>query len=306
MSSSSDRKLAISIARCDLVSQAIGDSAHPCHKVVSFQKDSDDRHIPEPWFGNVSNAQVLFVASNPSIDQSAGAEGENYPRAGWPDEKIGEWFVRRVDQTWDEVPVTFRNPKFKDFNWRCIDGEYRGAGKSNSPQTTWNNLHKVAEQLLGSEADPARNYALTEIVHCKSPMAIGVPEASSTCSEKWLPAIIHEAEKARCIVFLGANVRPWVRQKFAGIAPSDFGAPVESGGSHVAIRDSFVGEWSDADGTLRKIVFCFLPHPTSSQKGGRTFGTRFGSLATSVLNDIVKGRRDIPETSQELHRLFRG
>lgn len=304
MSTNSEINLAISIARCEALAAAINNQSHPCHKVVSYQKNSDDRHIPEPWFGNLSGARVLFISSNPSIDESDGEDGENYPRANWPDEKIGQWFTRRVDQTWDEVPVTFRNSRHKDFNWRCKDGEYRGVGSSNAPQNTWNNLHKVAQQILGEKADPSLNYALTEIVHCKSPRAIGVPEASQACSQRWLPALIEEARNAECVVFLGANVRPWVKENFAKSISKDFGRAVTTGGSHVAKQDSFVAEWSNSDGSTRQIVFCFLPHPTSSAKGGRTFETRYGSLATQVLGQIVDGSLPMPRNTSDLHSQF--
>jgi hypothetical protein len=291
------RRLAVSIARCGNLSDAIGDTSHACHKVVNFQDNTENRHIPEAWFGNLPSSRVLLISSNPSIDVSEEETGENFPRAGWPDEAIAEWVTRRVDQTWPEVPVTFRHPTHKNFLWRCVDGQYRGSGKNNKPQTTWNNVHNLVRELLGSDADPSANYALTEVVHCKSHGGQGVPEASDVCSRKWLGQIMNVAVDSRVVVLLGSHVRPWARREFKHIVPSDFGARVREGGVEVAVRDSFVN---------KNKVYCYLPHPTASEPGGRSFRTRFGPIVLDVLSQISRGEREVPETTEQLHQLFRG
>ena len=295
-----ERKLAVAIARCDHLGEAAGDTSHPCHKVVSFQNDGPDRHIPEAWYGNLSSARVLFLASNPSIDLSDGHDGENYPRAHWDDDLISEWITRRVDQSWSEVPVTFGQTQQKNFLWRCRDGEYRGAGPSNKPQPTWNNTHKLAMELLGNVADPSANYALTEVVHCKSTNGHGVKEAESMCSGKWLPSILNQAAQVSVIVMLGSHVRSWALQAYKDLVPDDFGSRVARGGQHVARRDSFV----TVNDAKRPIVYCYLPHPTASEPGGRTFSTRYGADITKVLGQIAQGSLPIPTTTRELRGLF--
>jgi len=293
---SKERKLAVAIARCDNLSIAVRDANHPCHKVVNFQDDSPRRHIPEAWFGNISNSKVLLIASNPSIDMNEDKKGENYPRSNWTNDEISEWVTRRVDQSWDEVPVTFQRSPFKDFLWRCIDGEYRGAGKGTQPQPTWNNAHRLVIELLGKGANPSKNYALTEVVHCKSQNAIGVPEASAICSENWLGKIMDLAKDANVVVLLGSHVRPWAQKQFRDSVPKDFGERVSDGGLEVATRDSFV---------LNGRVYIYLPHPTAAEPGGRLPSTRFGTQSHRILSEIAKGERKVPETTDELHRLFR-
>ena len=293
---SKDRKLAVAIARCENLSIAVRDESHPCHKVASFQVDAPSRHIPEAWFGNITDAQVLLISSNPSIDLNENVEGENYPRANWGDDQISEWITRRVDQSWSEVPVTFQRSPFKNFLWRCIDGKYRGAGKGNQPQPTWNNTHKLVIELLGPSADPSKNYALTEVVHCKSQNGIGVPEASPICSANWLGKIMDLATDARVVVLLGSHVRPWARNEYKNSVPKDFGKRVTAGGMDVAIRDSFVQSGR---------VYIYLPHPTAAEPGGRLPSTRFGAGVHRILAEIAKGEKAVPATTSELHRRFR-
>lgn len=294
--STPDKKLALAIARCDHLPNALRDSSHPCHKVACFQPNTPNRHIPEGWYGNLVGSRVLLVASNPSIDLSEGDTGENYPRASWDDNAISEWITRRVDQSWPEVPVTFQRPPFKDFLWRCIDGEYRGAGKSNKPQTTWNNVHKLVTELLGPNANPSENYALTEVVHCKSHDGHGVPEASAACSGKWLGKIMELASNSKIVMLLGSHVRPWARREFRALIDEKFGERVKLGGPDVAIRDTFI---------FQGRVYVYLPHPTAPEPGGRLVSTRFGEQARRVLSAIAEGRTLVPSTSRDLHRLFR-
>lgn len=290
------RRLAVSIARCENLPRAIEDQSHPCHRVATFQPDTENRHIPEAWFGNITGSQVLLISSNPSIDLSEDVNGENYPRANWSDENISEWISRRVDQTWPDVPVTFGHPTYKNFLWRCIDGQYRGSGVNNKPQPTWNNAHRLVVELLGKDADPSKNYALTEVVHCKSQKAHGVPEASSICSEKWLGSIMDLADRAKVVVLLGSHVRPWAKKEFRHSVPSDFGERVNEGGLNVAIRDSFV---------LNERVYLYLPHPTASEPGGRLVSTRFGSAPQRVLAAIARREISVPRSTDDLHDLYK-
>ena len=295
-----DEWVAVSIARCGELKAAVGDQSHPCHKIVNLQGDNGDRHIPEAWFGNLGNANVVFVSSNPSIDRNEGPTGENYPRAHWSDQDIAVWMTRRTDNSLDAAPVTFNNPGYRDFMWRCVDGEYRGAGKSGkSSQPTWNKTHQRAVELLGPTADPSRNYALIEIVHCKSENAAGVPEAMSTCTQKWLTPVMQTPKDARIVILNGSHVRNWARGYF-GLS-GDFGARVRSGGIDVALQSTFVSDKI----TGKSQVFCFMPHVTASEPGGNKFDTRYGTTATQTLGRIARGEIPIPGSTADLHRLLR-
>jgi len=295
------RELALKIARCKDVATARADVSHSCHKLVNLQPNPDDYQLPEPWFGNLEGAEVLFIASNPSINPTIGPLAEVYPRANWSDTDIVEWVVRRVDQTWDEVPVTFRRPPHKDFVVRCENGDYRNDGtKPFSPQPSWNGVHKRAIELLGSNAAPDRNYALTEVVHCKSKAAAGVHEALSYCGGRWMDEIVKSAQNVRMIVLLGSHARNWAIDRFQ--LASSFAGPVDLGGRNVAVSSSFVATFHG----YRSIPVCSLPHPTSQAKGGTLFQSRFGAEATVVLRDIAMGLIPAPSDTKALHQLLAG
>ncbi|NBO56588.1 MAG: hypothetical protein EBU84_18800, partial [Actinobacteria bacterium] len=227
----SERQLAVQIARCSELQLALNDKTHPCRDVVMEQSELADRHIPEPWFGNLAEAQILFVSSNPSIDTNSGETCENYPRQSWADDEIADWFTRRVDQDWDLVPVSFKHSTHKSFLWRCIDGKYRGASSSGrSPQPTWNRTQKMAEEILGDIASPVRNWALTEVVHCKSQMAAGVVGAVGVCSTKWMGPIMKTAASANVVVLCGREVRDGFAKSYLR-SDAQFGREVDGNSS---------------------------------------------------------------------------
>lgn len=55
---------------------------------------------------------------------------------------------------------------------------------------------------------PGRDYALTEIVHCKSPHEIGVAEAATTCTDMHMENVMSVAA-ARVIIAVGAFTHRW-------------------------------------------------------------------------------------------------
>jgi len=86
------RQLLGEIAHCP-VAKAIrlGDSpvSAPCHNVVSLQAGKSFQ-LPEPWSGQIDTAPLLFVSSNPAID-----ELEVYPDESWEDGKTTDFFQKR-------------------------------------------------------------------------------------------------------------------------------------------------------------------------------------------------------------------
>jgi hypothetical protein len=262
---------------------------------VAVQEDGPKRHIPEAWFGNLTSARVLFISSNPSIDPAEDVTGENFPRVHWEDEAIADWVTRRVDQSWSEVPVTFRREGFKDFNWRCLDGEYRGSGSSNSPQPTWNKTHHRAVEILGKMADPSSNYALTEVVHCKSQREIGVSSAAKICAPLWLNQIIDAAKEVRVIIICGSKaVNNWAREAFA--LPPEYGRRRKKTESTLTIsrRDIFV-----TDKFGRRAVVAYMGQPAYSA----TLSNIYGHHVVGLLGDIAAGVRAVPESTEAFHAL---
>lgn len=296
-------ELSLQIARCSNVRSALADSRHPCSRVVGTQCDTTDRQLPEPWFGNIAGARLVFVSSNPSIDDAPGGEGEDYPVAGWSDERVARWFVDRVAPGCERPAVSYQTPGVKNFFVLCRDGSYRGFQKNRSkPQLTWANTHRVAQEILGEEAHPGVNYAITEVVHCKSKNAVGVKQAAMTCSEKWLDRIMHLAGSCNVVVLSGAQVRDnWARRFFAEV-PVGFGRRANGEeGAAVAARDLFVS--SQLGG--RRMLFVYLPHAASMEPGGRRLPeSRFGPVVARLISDVANQKVEIPDSNEALQRLI--
>ena len=86
--------LLLEIAHCPNVQFCLDHpvSRHPCRLIVDSQRRSRlaEFQVPEPWSGNLELASILFVRSNPSISPT-----EAYPRWGWPDEYLVDFFTHR-------------------------------------------------------------------------------------------------------------------------------------------------------------------------------------------------------------------
>ena len=155
--------LLIEIARCPNVPLCVegGHEAHPCSTIVRSQsaRGLEDFQVPEPWSGHIESAAVLFVSSNPSI-----SDVEAYPRWSAPDDLIGEYFTHRFGGG--------RKPWIKEGRYGLRrDGTYGRA------VVFWSAVRQRAIDLLDRPLRPGRDYALTEVVHCKSRAERGVREA---------------------------------------------------------------------------------------------------------------------------------
>jgi len=300
------KNLAREIASCASVSEALLSTSHPCSKVVREQDKlisvEIKRQRPEPWFGNLEQAKLLFVSSNPSINEDPYPLGEVFPTYEWSEDESASFFVNRCNQAMEPPYVTFANSKHPNFLTLCHDGEYRsGVSTPKRPQPTWNNTHKRAVELLGAEANPHSNYAITEIVHCKSKNAKGVEEASSFCVEKWMNSTI-SASPAKVIILLGSNVRDFYAKRILK-ADDEFGSNYNYGNLSQfqrASRDILI---ADIGGVPR--VFVFNWHPTA--RALRVFGTVYGDGVVTWLQDIIAGRIEVPvpiELEKVIKNLF--
>ena len=184
----SSHALLLEISHCPELGQATNPS-HPCHRIVSCQVESEEFQLPEPWTGHLSSAPILFVSSNPSIN-----EEEAYPTTSWDDNEVTDFFERRFDvnRPWtrDARYVLLKDRRTYNTDWVRF----------------WASVRKRAEELLGRAANPGKDYAITEVVHCKSRAETGVSDALSTCSEKWLEPIL-ENSAANIVVLLGNRAR---------------------------------------------------------------------------------------------------
>ena len=174
------RQLDLAITRCSEIPRARMYADHPCAKIVGLQRE-DAFQSPEPWRGHIEAAPILFVSSNPSI-------GGKYvfPPSGWSDEQIVSYHKGCFD----------RHVKGQH---QVDEGEFRSV-------QYWRSVRARAKELLGREAVQGEDFAMTELVHCKSTQEQGVSEALHLCVQRWMEPVI-ECSAAKVIVILGAHAR---------------------------------------------------------------------------------------------------
>lgn len=307
MDKQSVNQLATEICSCREVALAINDSTHPCHKVAMIQEpilisDQNLRQRPEPWIGNLESGKILFVSSNPSISDNKNLElREDFPTLHNTDEDAGNFFINRFNQGVKRPHATFNTPGRENFLYRCNDGNYRGKGDSfNRPVETWKAVHDRAQELLGSNCDPNIDYALTEVVKCKSKGEVGVAAASPKCLDSWMSKVL-AASPAKIIIIVGSKARdnfastiPELDQNF-GRDPLNYS---KLGTKERSFRDIGL---SNFGGVNR--LYLFNWHPTSmipNKKEMLRFENVYGTLVLNWLSSIAKGEKPLPKDSSEL------
>lgn len=149
-------ELLIAITRCSHIDDARADPSHPCAAIVGDQEgDTAKFQVPEPWSGHIECVPILFVGSNPSI-----SEDEVFPTSSWSEAKTKDFFQRRFDKdgSWAER-MPFKSVKY------------------------WTHVRERATELLERAAVEGRDFALTEVVHCKSRNQDGVKDALPVCMQ---------------------------------------------------------------------------------------------------------------------------
>lgn len=181
-------KLLCSICRCPNIRVAVRDKSHPCHKIVNQQNcRQSDRQLPEPWNGDLENAPLLVISSNPSISTE-----EKYPTEEWKEKERIDFFENRFEGYWTRNLI----PLLKN-------GAY-----GRKVVAFWSHIHKQAERAYGREARAGKDYCITEAVHCKSEKEKGVVESLNECGEKWMRQILQKS-KSQAIMLVGKQAKKW-------------------------------------------------------------------------------------------------
>lgn len=297
-------ELAKSICACTEVGLALTDKNHPCHKVVMTQQDmiqGDEsmRQRPEPWIGNLENSKVLFISSNPSISDDPDVSiREDFPTYGTAEDVAAQFFVERFVPK-DGVPhATFNYEGHANFLYRSNDGKYRGKGNSSAkPIETWQGVYERAKEILGDSCDPSENYALTEVVKCKSKAEKGVKEASAKCIDQWMHKVL-EISPAKLVVVVGAPARNNFAHKLADLG-SEFGTDSKGyqklGQRGRALRDIKISEFGG-----KRRIYAFNWHPTSmipNKSELLQFRNAYGPEIVQWMADIANGVVQIPASS---------
>ena len=220
--------LLLDIFRCPNVTTCLEtrDSDHPCSRIVQDQGSAslEDHQMPEPWMGDLAAAPVLFLGSNPSI----GTDHE-YPSSLAPDVEIESFFTDHFGnglKEWTRDGVSAVG----------TDGKARKVWH-------WTQVKQRAMELLESgDVTAGVDYALAEVVHCKSKSEKGVKEAVDECASRYLYRLVAESG-AKVVVSLGRTAERAVRHMFLIPDETKVHGPVQLRG--------------------RKRWFAFLPHPSA-------------------------------------------
>lgn len=185
------------IVHCDNVEKCLfgQNEGHLCYSIVQSQGvvSLDNFQVPEPWNGNIVSAPILFLSSNPSI-----SEIEDYPYWGWQDDLIEDFFTHRFGggrKDW------VRGGKYA----LRRDGSYLPA------TPFWSEVMNRATEILGRQANPGIDFAITEIVHCKSRSNIGVDNAIGECSNRYLLRVLG-VSNSNILACIGKKVGSLVRE----------------------------------------------------------------------------------------------
>ena len=213
------------VAHCPNVGLCIGgDRTNPCFSIVSKQHASsiDSFQLPEPWVGQIDVAPLLFVSSNPSIGKDDHATGSSLPDEVWESHHLAFGGGTRA-YILDGVKTTTRD------------------GKPIKTVKYWSSVRARARELLPAKTVlPGTDYALTEVVHCKTEGEFGVAEAVDECYKRFMDRVWSVAA-ARVVVVFGKVAR----DKMLGVGAEQ--------------PKSFIER--DLGGRRRTLVF--LPHPNA-------------------------------------------
>jgi hypothetical protein len=254
MDSAVARDVFLSVARCVNVTRCLeSDAPHPCGAIVRSQVRSrgvvgyGDFQVPEPWVGEITVAPILFVSSNPSIGEDSDALGSSSD-----------------DALWDSHHHAFGGGTRP----YVLDGVYTTttAGAKLDLVRYWVAVRARARELI-ADAVPGRDYALTEVVHCKSEGETGVAEAAAECAEMHLRRVL-ALSPAPVVIVVGRVAR----EAFLGArAPSPPGV-VER----------------ELGGRGRLLVY--IPHP-AAWGGPRRLAARLSADDLRRLRAAVAGSR---------------
>ena len=193
--SGASRELAVEIMRCPVLAGCVaeGGDAHPCYEVAAGPGGPHQaRWVPEPWVGHLTEAPLLFVASNPGGGGSPITDPAELS-CDSADQAILDWADGAFDK--GQVPGV-------------ADGAYQvdARGQRGRWVPYWGWALRCAREVLPPPVTPGVGYALTEVVHCGSPREKGVWAALETCTSRYLERVL-AASPARVLVVVGAIAR---------------------------------------------------------------------------------------------------
>lgn len=194
-------KLFKEILFCPINKLKLNDSGE-CQRIIEVQKGNKHKfQFAEPWNGDIENAKILFVSSNPAIDfdeyfPAYDMDNETFTE-NWNEEEVKNFFYNRFTYFSNK-----RNDAKLNFN-KVVKNE------NGTPKTVkyWTHLNARTKELLCRETKLNSDFAITEIVHCKSKSEKDIDDKClETCSKNYLKEIIN-LSNAKLIVAVGKKAK---------------------------------------------------------------------------------------------------
>jgi hypothetical protein len=272
------RELLVEISRCFKAQTCLAaeDPRHACSEIVTLQwshrtpaerldRWRDEHHMPEPWYGHLERAPILFLSSNPSISIPPSV----FPNPLPPYSRQGHPLLSRLGRAptmaWEDDALERWYEDAFDFR---VAGGNKGLKADGMPKPHtqyWSWAKNRAEELIPNRGvRPGIDYALTEVVHCKSQEEEGVGDAAKVCADRYLSRVL-DASAATVIIVVGKPAKKAItsRMPFPPPDPRLVG-PVRLGS--------------------RERYFAFIAHPSSSLPK---------TLATCLRPDEVTQLREV-------------
>jgi hypothetical protein len=231
-------RLAAQITHCpEMVKCLKGDPRHPCSNVVLDQwpdgvTDEERRYrwpfqhlLPEPWTGHIEKAPLLFLASNPAGGQVSPVDPPLPPQ---DNDRAPELEVFDVaDHPSLRHPHSgpkwwFSTEEIRDYYENLfalwVDDEDRLRPKPGEPRRKpspyWRGARELVTLLYERQVSPGCDYALTEVVHCRSGHERGVTRRSvDICADLYLTRVL-ELSPAPLVVIFGAHGNRVMRGRY--------------------------------------------------------------------------------------------
>ena len=233
---------------------------------VEFSKETF--HMPEPWNGNLGEAEILFVSSNPSFDIletteelakiKKGKQGEaaevlpKFESEDWPDERVENFFEKRFGHTEYQNQTWWKTLRYANYLLDLID-ELNETGEINATGQIGAKLDE------NQKAEIASRIALTEVVHCKSQEEKKVDSSLNTCyrthTKKVIELFLKFPSKERKIVVFAGTAK-----KIVAIENPEF-EKLEIWEQEEELENWAQKEFSDLGG---KALFVMMPHAARS------------------------------------------
>lgn len=172
-----------------------------CSSILEVQQGNCVRQVPEPWSGNLSTARFLIIGSNPALDIKEVFPSKDifyskwapvlYGSAStslWNDPKVlvEDFFDGRFGSaTCGACPGNPVYVRYANSNFEVLKHSFASASLQRAQNPYWLtylNICNVIAKVLGIKRDEdSLDFAVTDIVHCKSSRQIGVLKALKPC-----------------------------------------------------------------------------------------------------------------------------